>query len=255
MRARGEPLEIPEIDEDAARGRRHARAPARGCARCRRGAGGRNNPASASASIAPLPARVGTSETTDAPLANATSSERRSQSSCSRDRHERRRDRAETRARRCRDSRARPAARRKPSTVNRLFRRSSASGCAVSSPIATSSVAWRSASRHAAAKRVEQPIHAAAPSLTSTGCDSTMTCAEAGERGRDGVVVGVGYRARIEEAAGVVQLHAARSAVRGFGFGVARAAICAGSRRAACPRPSCSARDRTSRSATDIRGR
>ena len=138
LRHAAKPLEIPEIDEHPAAAAERGRAPARSCARCRRDSGARNEPASASASIAPLPGRVGTSDTTDAPQAKAASTERSSHASCSsagtnggeisRKTRRRRRDRASARA-----------ARVKPSSVNRLFNRSSASGCAVSSPIATSS--------------------------------------------------------------------------------------------------------------------
>ena len=57
--------------------------------------GARNDPAAASASIAPLPGRVGTSDTTEAPQANAASTERSSHASCSCGGNERRRDQQE----------------------------------------------------------------------------------------------------------------------------------------------------------------
>ena len=68
------------------------------------------------------------------------------------------------------------------SSVIRLFSRSSASGCAVSSPIATSScgrrVARRDARSSASSKRSTR-------GPTSAGCDSTTTARQPGERRGD----------------------------------------------------------------------
>ena len=73
-----EPLEIPEIHEDPAATLGVRRSPARGCARRLTSPARANDPVSASASIVPLPDRVGTSDTTDAPQAKAASTERSS---------------------------------------------------------------------------------------------------------------------------------------------------------------------------------
>ena len=84
VRARARTARDPRDRRRPVHGPAHGRAPARSCARCRRGPARGTIPPSANASIAPLPGRVGTSDTTDAPQANAASTERSSQASCSR---------------------------------------------------------------------------------------------------------------------------------------------------------------------------
>ena len=138
VRAVREALQIPEIDEHpAAAGacvERQREAALDVVERRARG----TMPASASASIAPLPGRVGTSETTAAPQEKAASIERSSQASCSVKGTNGGEISRNTRSATPRSASA-SAACAKSSSVNRLFSRSSASGCAVSSPIATSS--------------------------------------------------------------------------------------------------------------------
>ena len=131
-----------------------------------------------------------------------------------------------------------------------LFSCSSASGCAVSSPIATSSPgpAQSPAARaRAARKRVRRgPINA--------GCDSTITCETAREPHRERLVVQLGDGTRVEEAAGVVQLDML-DALAACTVSSACIESGVGSRRQACPPGSCTATGRTSRSATGTRGR
>ena len=254
VRTGGESIQIPEIGKDA-------RAAAGGVCmsereaplEVRRACGWRNQPWSASASSAPFPVRVGMSEIADAPAASATSMERSSQSSCSACGHKRWRDQQEHAERNAERREVRPPRAGTRRRVIRLCRRSSASGCAVSSPIATSSAGaamsgLRLDSSAARNRLVRAP--------TSEGCDSTMTRVRPREAGGDIVVVGVGNRTRIEEAAGVVQLHAGDRRTR------ARLERAAGGvdlrrdrTRAACRCRWCAARGRTSRSATDTRDR
>ncbi len=112
--------------------------------------------------------------------------------------------RAGTRAGRCRARASAAAAAAKSSTVQPLFRRASASGCAVSSPIATSSAgpsprpSPRADASRSRKRQVRSPI--------SRGCDSTVTRAASGDRARDRRIVGRRHRPGIEEAARVVQL-------------------------------------------------
>ena len=159
----------------------------------------RKVPATPSASIVPLPPRVGISETAVAPH------RRRHPPTGAATRPARLRARTAVRSsRNTRNATSRrpssQAARRNWSTVIRLLSRSSASGCAVSSPIATS----RRDAPDASAASASRKSPTRAP--TSAGCDSTITRENPADRLRDGAVVGRRHRATIEKAAGVVQL-------------------------------------------------
>ena len=174
-----------------------ARLRSRSCSR-----GDRNDPSSASASSAPFPDRVGMSETTDAPAAQC-----RRRRSAAATRPVRRP--ARTAARRA----GTPAARRRATRGDAAARTEPVDGHPLVKPLERAGVRrlepHRDFERRRAAlmtpQRVEEPASSAR--RPATGCDSTMMRGKPARLGRDRVVVVLGHRARIEEAAGVVQLH------------------------------------------------
>ena len=228
-RARGravageEPLDVPEIGEDAHAGRSKGPAlrdkPYSMTASSAGRRGGMN--ASPSASIAPLPPRVGMTEHTVAPHSAARSIDRHAHSTASPAGMNGGLSSTNTRSAmswRCRKS----AARRNASSVIRLLSRASTSGCAVSSPIATSSrpgisdwnLRQRSRVRAGEKRRMRLDDHALEPF----------------DLARDRLVILERNLLRIEEAAGVVQLDVSRrlkpgergSNLRGNGAGGTR---------------------------------
>ena len=208
VRTVGEAFEIPEVDEDSAAGGRRPLA-----CRCaastlrsmssRRGAGTRRRPpAPPSRRCPPASAPV---TPRSAPQSKRSVDRPKQPGVLLVGRHERRRDRAGRRAAPRRVDAARRPRRRSRRRVIRLCSRSSASGCAVSRPIATSSLRG---------SHVELSLRSSASRNRSTrGPDERRMRLDDDPRrgpasvGGDGVVVLLRDGARIEEAAGVVQLH------------------------------------------------
>ena len=218
-----EPLEIPEIDEHPSPVLRMVRASAKLRSMSSR-PGARNDPASANASIGAV-ARPRRHQRHDGSAAGEGRVDGPQQpgvllvrgmngGEMSRN----------TRSATPRSSSALAAARSR-SSVNRLFSRSSAAGCAVSRPIATSSCAAGVPGSAMAIERREQPIDARAH---ERGMGFDDHARQPGERRGHLVVVGLRDRARVEEAAGVVQLHAGDGARLHRARPTRAAATCAG---------------------------
>ena len=247
-----EPFDVPEVHEHAPASPARDRGPARSCARCRRDPARRNQSrrgqcldcAVAWSRRAPA-TRLRRRRRRPRP-ANAAATASCSLSGTNGGEMSRNTRSATPRAR------SASAACAKPSSVNRLFSRSSASGCAVSSPIATSSCADGAGAVAMPLERLEQPIDARADERWMRFDDHPR---QPGERIRDGVVISLGHGARIEEAAGVIQLHAGHGHGRFAQRRTRRGDLRGNRARAACRLRWCTSTGRTWRTATDIRGR